>query len=132
MTRELRPVGAATRVPTRARFVAASNTDLEAAVRAGQFRADLYHAIAAMTLTIPPLRERPREILPLANLFAQYAWGQSGNSGRLGFSAQARAVLAWHRWPGNVRELRDVVERAVPSCQGHIIHARHLRFEDGR
>jgi transcriptional regulator with AAA-type ATPase domain len=107
------------------RFIAATNRDLPREVEAGRFRQDLYYRLNAMTLTVPPLRDRPSEIEPLARLFAESA------SHRLGrrapeLSEAAVAALKLHAWPGNVRELRNAIERAVALCPGSVVEPAHL------
>jgi NtrC-family two-component system response regulator AlgB len=94
------------------RIIAATNADLEARVRDGRFREDLYYRLNVIQLVIPPLRERAEDILPLAADFLGHF--QRVNHRRLlGFSPGAEALLARYDWPGNVRELRNAVERAV-------------------
>jgi DNA-binding NtrC family response regulator len=92
--------------------IAASNVDLEKASRAGRFRADLYHRLAALPLFIPPLRERGDDVLLLARAFVTELSARYQRPGLL-FSAQAEGQLSAHAWPGNVRELKFAVERAV-------------------
>jgi two-component system, NtrC family, response regulator AtoC len=101
------------------RFLAATHRDLEAAIVAGRFREDLYFRVAGMTLQIPPLRERPDEILSLAERFAQRAAAALARP-TPAISPAARALLRGYRWPGNVRELRNVIERATLLCDGTI------------
>ena len=103
------------------RFIAATNRRLEDAVRAGQFRADLYFRIAALTVEIPPLRERRAEILPLAERFARMLCVRLGRDRVPGFSSEARDALVTHTWPGNVRELRNAVEQAVALHEGDML-----------
>ncbi|HUQ08129.1 MAG TPA: sigma-54 dependent transcriptional regulator [Kofleriaceae bacterium] len=86
------------------RVISATNADLPAMIRAGQFREDLYYRLNVINLAVPPLADRPRDILPLAEHFLP-----AGK--RLG--AEAQAALLRHRWPGNVRELRNVMQRAA-------------------
>ena len=94
------------------RVLAAANTDLEAAVRAGRFRADLFYRIQVLTLELPPLRERRADIPLLARHFlAQYAGQASGPAPDL--SPAAEQLLCGYPWPGNVRELENVIQRAV-------------------
>jgi DNA-binding NtrC family response regulator len=107
------------------RFIAATNRDLEADVRTGRFRQDLYFRLNGLCLTIPPLRERPEEIQPLVQRFLATACVQLGGPPPK-FSAEALAALERYAWPGNVRELRNVVERAVVLCNGTSIEVRHL------
>jgi transcriptional regulator with AAA-type ATPase domain len=94
------------------RFVAATNRDLTADTTSGRFRLDLLHRLNCVTLTVPPLRQRPSEIRPMAELFLADACTRFNVSG-LSFSPAALEALASHSWPGNVRELKNVVERAV-------------------
>ncbi|MBN2433614.1 MAG: sigma-54-dependent Fis family transcriptional regulator [Acidobacteria bacterium] len=94
------------------RIIAATNTDLEQRVAADRFREDLFYRLNVINLTIPPLRERPEDILPLATDFLAY-FCQVNHKMILGFDADAQGLLAAYPWPGNIRELRNVVERAV-------------------
>ena len=106
------------------RFVAATNRDLESLVEHGLFRADLYYRLAAATLKIPPLRERPADIEPLARQFLDAA---SCHLGRIpSLTDDAVELLRRHPWPGNIRELRNVVERAVLLCGDGPIAPTHL------
>ncbi len=108
------------RKPTRidVRFVSATHRDLDAMVRAGTFRSDLFYRVCAMTVTLPPLRART-DVLAIAEAFMRRAKGK-------GFSPEARGKLRAHDWPGNVRELRNVVERAVVLARGQIVEPTHL------
>jgi len=97
------------------RFLAATHRDLPVAIAAGRFREDLYFRVAGVTLRVPPLRERPDEILPLAERFAERAAaGLSRPTPAI--SPAARELLLGYRWPGNVRELRNMIERATLLC----------------
>ncbi len=107
------------------RVVAATNRDIEAAIRGGRFRDELYYRLAVVEVRIPALRDRPGDILPLAEHFLnQYgrAYGRTG----LSLSREVVATLLAHRWPGNVRELRNLIERAVIFCEGGAIQMTHL------
>ncbi len=95
------------------RVVAAANVDLPALARAGRFRADLLDRLAFDVLTLPPLRARREDILPLARHFATQMAKSLGWSRFPGFAPTVEAELLAHPWPGNVRELKNVVERAV-------------------
>ncbi len=108
------------------RFVAATNRDLERDAAKGTFRQDLYFRVAGLTVTVPPLRARPSEILPLALTFARKAAAELGSAAPPSLSPEAQAALARHRWPGNVRELRNVIERAVVLCGGNTLRLSHL------
>lgn len=94
------------------RVVAATNRDLEEEVRAGRFREELLYRINVIEVTIPPLRDRPEDVLRLAHRFLEFF---SRDAGRVApsLSAEAEAALLAHPWPGNVRELRNAIERAV-------------------
>ena len=117
--RRIQRVGAVTLRRIDVRFVAATNRDLEAAAAAGEFRTDLYFRLAGIVLEVPPLRERRREIEPLARAFAAASADQLGRPvPELG--PEAIAALVAHDWPGNVRELRNVIERAVLLAQAAI------------
>jgi Nif-specific regulatory protein len=108
-------VGGSTEVAPDVRVVAATNKDLEAAVRDGAFREDLLYRVRVLEIAIPPLRERPEDIAPIAShLLARFArLSRTGGRGALRLSDAARAKLEAYAWPGNVRELRNVLERAV-------------------
>jgi DNA-binding NtrC family response regulator len=110
--REVRPVGATRAVPFDARVVAATHRDLRAAVREGRFREDLFYRLAVIELRVPPLRDRPEDILPLAEHFLARAAVRAGRTFR-GISSAASALLTEYDWPGNARELENVIERAV-------------------
>src|SRR5690606_13174904 len=108
--------------------IAATNKDLAAEVDAGRFRRDLYFRLAGATFTIPPLRERKDEILPLAEQFVASASGPLGRAFAL--ADDARAWLTEHAWPGNIRELRNACERAVLLAPGSVIEKQHLSIEE--
>ena len=114
-------IGSNREIHTNARILAASNRDLEAEVKAGRFREDLFYRLNVVELNLPPLRERREDILPLVNLFiGEFA----RNRARL---AEATAhCLQNYPWPGNVRELRNAVERAVLLSRSELILPEHL------
>jgi psp operon transcriptional activator len=95
------------------RIIAATNVDLPALAATGQFRADLLDRLSFEVVTVPPLRERPGDILDLAQHFALAMTREMGAEYFGGFTASAEAGLLAYPWPGNVRELRNVVERSV-------------------
>jgi DNA-binding NtrC family response regulator len=107
------------------RFIAATHRDLEALVKSGGFREDLYFRLDGISLTIPPLRERPREIPILAREFIARACARAGIA-EMAISDTAGDVLARHGWPGNIRELKNVIERAVVLSEGATILPEHL------
>ncbi|GIX50059.1 MAG: DNA-binding response regulator [Limisphaera sp.] len=104
-----------------ARILASTNRDLETAVREGRFREDLYYRLNVVELHVPPLRERPEDILPLATHFLRQFAG-----GRARFAPSVAEILQRYAWPGNVRELRNVMERAALLCRGELVLPEHL------
>jgi two-component system, NtrC family, response regulator AtoC len=111
-TKRITRVGSTREVEIDVRIVAATHCDLEAMVAAKTFRADLWHRLNLVTLTVPPLRARQDEIEPLAQRFLEWARKEWHGPAR-GITVDALDVLRAYPWPGNVRELRNVVERAV-------------------
>lgn len=106
---------------TNARILAATNCDLEARVKAGTFREDLFYRLNVVELNLPPLRERREDILPLAGTFiAQFTKNQAR------FSAAVTDCLTRYAWPGNVRELRNAMERAALLSRSEVILPEHL------
>jgi DNA-binding NtrC family response regulator len=99
-------------VAFRARLVCATNADLEEAVLAGRFRRDLFYRINVISVTVPALRDRREDILPLARSFIAEFADAFGHVVH-GFAASAEHALLAHSWPGNIRELRNRIERAV-------------------
>ena len=94
------------------RIVVGSHRDLEAEVRAGRFRDDLFFRLSVVTIVLPPLRERPEDLALLVDRLLEQVAARHGN-GHLTLTPEARRALAGYRWPGNVRELANVLERAV-------------------
>jgi two-component system, NtrC family, response regulator HydG len=123
----VRPVGSAREVRVEVRVVAATHVDLRAAVFEGRFRRDLFYRLAGATLTSPPLRERPEDVVLLARRFLEEL---SAEHGRCVLAPEGYALLANHPWPGNVRELRNVLRRAV-ALHGPIIGPDELDLESG-
>lgn len=109
---EIRPVGATRAIPVNVRVIAATHRDLEQEVRAGRFRQDLYYRLAGMTITMPPLRERPADIVPIAEALLVQASQEMGLPARH-FAPDALSSLITYPWPGNIRELRNEIYRAV-------------------
>jgi len=112
-------------IPLDIRLVAATNRDLDAMVKAGTFREDLYYRINVITIHSPPLRERSGDIDLLANAFCARLSERNKKSFK-GVSPEALAVLRRHHWPGNVRELENVIERAIVLGRGEWIMVEHL------
>jgi transcriptional regulator with GAF, ATPase, and Fis domain len=123
--REFQRLGGTRTIEADVRVIAATNRDPRAAVAAGTLREDLYYRLCVFELTLPPLRERPGDILLLADAFLKEI-GASVGRPAAGFSEDARDHLLRHPWPGNVRELRNAVERAVILCNGGLVASEHL------
>jgi len=121
------PVGSDHDAESDFRLIAATNRDLEAEVRAGRFREDLYYRLNVIALPLPSLRERPEDILPLARHFLA-----QGASGPKRLSPAAARALQRHGWPGNVRELANAMERARLLSPGEVILPEHLPPALGR
>jgi DNA-binding NtrC family response regulator len=124
-TRRVTRLGSADEVEVDVRITAATHQDLERRVGEGTFREDLFYRIHTVTLRVPPLRERPQEILPFARYFLAQAAAEQESPVR-GLSEEALACLRTYRWPGNVRELRNAIERAVAFCEGTVIEVADL------
>ena len=107
------------------RLIAATNRELEAEVRAGRFREDLFYRLNVVTLTLPALRERPEDILPLAHHYLS-VFGQKQRRIGLTLSSAAEQAMLAHRWPGNLRELRNAVERAVILAPRNVLDLSEL------
>jgi DNA-binding NtrC family response regulator len=98
-------------VPVDSRIIAATNQDLEAEAHLGRFRPDLYYRLGVVTLTIPPLRERPEDIMLLATHFLEQQRSINPRISRI--SPQGERLLTGYSYPGNVRELENIIERAM-------------------
>jgi two-component system response regulator AtoC len=119
------PVGSTRLLPLKARIIVASSAPLDQEVRAGRFRADLFYRLNVVGFHLPPLRERPAAIAPLANKFlAEYSL--RNGRGIHGISHEALEILIAYDWPGNIRELRNVMERAVALAAGQEIQLKDL------
>jgi two-component system, NtrC family, response regulator AtoC len=105
-------IGSTEEIAIDVRVIAATNRDLQEEVKQGRFREDLYYRLAVFTIFVPPLRDRPGDIIPLASRFARQFSSELGQPAP-GFTVAARAALDHYAWPGNVRELRNAIERAV-------------------
>jgi len=119
------PVGGHEPVPFHARLVCATNADLGAEVAASRFRIDLYHRVAEFLLPLPPLRDRPDDVLHFARRFLTEANAELGRCVG-GISPAAAQALRQHGWPGNLRELRNVIRRAVLTAAGNELDASDL------
>ena len=126
---EIRPLGSTATIRVDVRIISASNRDLYAAVRRGEFREDLFYRLNVFPITLPPLRERREDIPLLANHFVRrYAMKMGKRIG--GISAEAMTILVRRDYPGNVRELENIIERAVVLADpGDEIKAESLQAE---
>jgi two-component system nitrogen regulation response regulator NtrX len=122
-------VGGSTRIKVDARVLAATNKDLRAEIKAGQFREDLYFRLNVVPISVPPLRERPEDVALLADHFMAMLAKEYGRRAKR-FDAEALETLRHYPWPGNVRELRNVVERLMIMVPGERVAARDLLFLD--
>jgi len=122
--REVKPVGSTERIALNHRVIAATNRDLEAAVRSGTFRQDLYFRLNVVQIKVPPLRERKSDIHLLVNYFLEKFSDQQRPVRSISEDALRR--LAAYDWPGNVRELENAIERAVALGSGPILHVGDL------
>jgi transcriptional regulator with PAS, ATPase and Fis domain len=122
---EVRPVGGKTSYKTNCRILAATNRKPEEAIKDGKLREDLFYRISAISVHLPPLRERREDILPLANAFLKRFAAQA-NRGIQGYTPNAIERITTFEWPGNVRQLQNEVQRAVLLCEGNEIDAADL------
>ncbi|HUZ18372.1 MAG TPA: sigma-54 dependent transcriptional regulator [Spirochaetia bacterium] len=118
-------LGGSALIKTDFRVVAATNRDLQAMIKEGSFREDLYYRLAVIALDLPPLRERQEDIPELAHQFIK-RYNQIYGREVSGLSPEVVEVLERHNWPGNVRELKNIIERAVIFCEGREITLRDL------
>jgi len=125
--RRYRPIGAKEDKTADVRIVAATNEDLEKAVREKRFRQDLLYRLQEFVITVPPLRDSQEDILPLAEFFREIA-NQELERDIKGFDASARKALLTHAWPGNVRELKQKIQSAVLQAEGDMITEADLEF----
>jgi transcriptional regulator with PAS, ATPase and Fis domain len=128
--REFQRLGGTRLLKANIRVVAATNRDLRKAVERGDFREDLFYRLGVFDIQIPPLRERPSDIVPLGETFLQDI-GRSFGRPAASLTREARQALLQYQWPGNVRELRNVLERAAILCEGAPIDTDHLALQSG-
>ena len=123
--REFSRLGGTRPIKANVRIIAATNRELRRALTRGDFREDLYYRLHVFEIRLPPLRERPEDILPLSEAFLAEL-GRSFARPPAGITREARRALLDYSWPGNVRELRNVLERAAIVCEGSLIAPEHL------
>ncbi len=120
-------VGSTQNIPVNVRVVAATNANLFEAIKAKKFREDLFYRLNVVKLNLPPLRDRPEDILLLADHFLQ-SFCRQANRRPLLMSTEARQRLQSHNWPGNIRELRNLMERVAFLCAGERVEVEDLAF----
>ena len=108
------------------RIIAATNKDLESAIKKGEFRSDLYYRLRIAVLEVPPLRERRDEILPMAHFFLDFYNHKYGR--KMVFSAEAEKAMQDHAWPGNVRELRNMIQGLAVTSTDDVILPEQMPF----
>jgi len=128
---KVRPVGGKTDYQTNCRLLAATNRKPEDAIKDGKLREDLFYRISAISVHIPPLRERRDDIMPLANAFLKRFAAQA-NRVLTGFTPQAIERLTSFEWPGNVRQLQNEIQRAVLLSEGPAVNVTDLSISDVR
>ena len=128
-SRRLRRLGALDEVPIACRIIAGTNVSLEGAVARGEFREDLFYRLNVFRITLPPLRERPDDVVLLARHFlAEHA--REHDHAAKSLDPEAARALQAHAWPGNVRELKNVIERAsILAGAGRLIRVEHLMIQ---
>src|SRR5688572_9015720 len=127
--KEFRPVGGRVSFKTNVRIIASTNIEVEVAIRAGKLREDLYYRISAITLHLPPLRERREDIVPLATSFLKRFAAQAGRT-MTGFTPAAQEKIRRYDWPGNVRQLQNEIQRALLMTDNQIIDVGDLSIQD--
>ena len=113
--------------PVNIRLICATNMDLEALVREGRFREDLYYRINTVHIALPPLRERKEDIVPLAERFLE-RFAEKYHRPVSGLDASAQVALEGGWWSGNIRELQNCIEKAVILSEGKVLMAKDLDF----
>jgi transcriptional regulator with GAF, ATPase, and Fis domain len=126
--REFQRLGATRTIKANIRLIAATNRELRRAVERGDFRQDLYYRLHVFEIRLPPLRERPEDVLPLSEAFLADIARSFGRP-PAGMTREAKHALMTYAWPGNVRELRNVLERAAIVCEGGLIAPEHLALQ---
>jgi DNA-binding NtrC family response regulator len=123
--KEIRPIGGKNSYKVDVRIIAATNRRVDEAIQSGKLREDLYYRISTVTISVPPLRDRREEIIPLANLFLKRFSAQAGRTFQ-GFTREAQELLVSYNWPGNVRQLQNEIQRAVLIAEGPLIDSKDL------
>jgi DNA-binding NtrC family response regulator len=127
--KEVRPVGGRTSYKTDCRLIAATNRHVDEAIRDGKLREDLYYRISAISIHLPPLRERRDDILPLARAFLK-RYASQANRAINDFTPEACERLRKFDWPGNVRQLQNEIQRTVLLCEGQNVEVNDLSMPE--
>lgn len=122
--REITKVGGVQSIPINVRIIAATNKDLLSMVRNGEFREDLYYRLNVVPISIPPLRERPEDIIPMIHIFLNQ--NNKKMTAHKEIDSKAIAILMKYTWPGNVRELQNIIERLIITTKGTTILPENL------
>lgn len=125
--RKVQPLGSMDTFTSDFRVISASNKDLMSLVREGRFRDDLYYRLAVISISIPPLRERPEDIIPLARYLMVELSKEEGIDIQ-GFAPEAQDKLLSYSWPGNVRELKNRIHEAILATDNTLIETQHLNL----
>jgi DNA-binding NtrC family response regulator len=127
--KEVRPVGGRTSYKTDCRIIAATNRQVEEAIRDGKLREDLFYRISAISINLPPLRDRREDVLPLARAFLK-RFASQANRVISDFAPEAADRLKRCDWPGNVRQLQNEIQRAVLMCESQLIQLTDLSIHE--
>jgi sigma-54-specific transcriptional regulator len=125
--REVVRVGSRRPIPIDARLLTATNVNLERAMAAGRFREDLYYRIKVAVVSLPPLRERPGDIVPLARHFLA-TYRERLGLGAVAFAPEAMELIERYPWPGNIRELENAIHHALLTSIGSVVSAADLHL----
>lgn len=123
--KEVRPVGGKVSYKSDCRIIAATNRPPEVAIKDGKLREDLFYRISAISVHLPPLRERREDVLPLANTFLK-RYASQADRNIAGFSPTATEMLRTFDWPGNIRQLQNEIQRTVLMCENNVIDVQDL------
>jgi transcriptional regulator with PAS, ATPase and Fis domain len=123
--KEVRPIGGRNSYKSDCRIIAATNRPTAEAIKSGKLREDLYYRISAISVYLPPLRERREDIIPLANAFLKRYGSQAGRE-ITGFTPAGAEALKAYDWPGNVRQLQNEIQRAVLMCESAALDTKDL------
>ena len=126
--REFTRLGGTRTIKANVRVIASTNRELRRAMERGDFREDLYYRLHVFEIRLPPLRDRPEDVLPLSDAFLREI-GRSFGRPPAGMTRESKDALLAYRWPGNVRELRNILERAAIVCEGGLIAPEHLALQ---